>query len=60
MTTATAVAWEYQTAPVVAAGFEDAAGVENYHAILNEYGGEGWELVSAVASPGRTVAVLFL
>ena len=23
--------WEYVTVPVVAAGFEDAAGIENYH-----------------------------
>ena len=33
--------WEYVTVPVVAAGFEDAAGVVNYHGILNEYGGQG-------------------
>jgi hypothetical protein len=47
----------------VAAGFEDAAGVENYTAILNEYGQQGWELVGVASYPGKSVegwiAVLF-
>ncbi len=60
---ATVTRWEYVTVPVVAAGFEDAAGIDNYHGILNEYGGQGWELVGVTGHPGRTVegwlAVLF-
>jgi hypothetical protein len=47
--------WEYVTVPVVAAGFEDATGIENYHAIMNEYGLQGWELVGVVSYPGRMV-----
>ena len=45
--------WSYLTVPVVAAGFEDAAGVEGYHAILNEYGSQGWELVRRGQLPGQ-------
>jgi hypothetical protein len=41
---------------VVAAGFEDPSGNENYHAILNEYGQQGWELVSTVRYTGRAIA----
>ena len=48
----------------VVAGFEDAAGVEIYAAILNGYGGIGWEVVGAASSPGqeagRWVAVFCL
>jgi hypothetical protein len=47
--------WEYVTIQVVAAGFEDPSGNENYHAILNEYGQQGWELVSVVRYTGRVV-----
>ena len=47
--------WEYVTVPVVAAGFEDAAGIDNYHAIMNEYGQQGWELVGVTSYPGRMV-----
>ncbi len=48
--------WEYATVQVVAAGFEDPAGNENYNAILNEYGDQGWELVGTAAYTGRVVA----
>ena len=50
-----AVAWSTRPSPSWPPGFEDAAGVENYRAILNDHGRDGWELVSAVACPGRTV-----
>ncbi|HVK14242.1 MAG TPA: hypothetical protein VM597_36210 [Gemmataceae bacterium] len=36
-----AARWEYLTVPVVAAGFEDATGIEGYHEMLNEYGSQG-------------------
>lgn len=52
---ATLTRWEYLTVPVVAAGFEDARGLEDYHAILNEYGGLGWELAGVTSFPGRAV-----
>jgi hypothetical protein len=48
-------AWEYTSVPMVAAGFEDATGIENYHAIMNEYGRQGWELVGVTSYPGRMV-----
>ena len=54
-TPTTSARWEYVTVPVVAAGFEDAAGVGDYHAILNEYGGQGWELVGVTSYPGQAV-----
>jgi hypothetical protein len=47
--------WEYVTVPVVAAGFEDEDGIENYHAIMNEYGQQGWELAGVTSYPGRKV-----
>ena len=56
--------WEYLTVPVVAAGFEDAAGIDGYHGILNDHGRDRWELVGVTSHPGRTVegsiVVLFL
>ena len=62
--TCTPARWEYVTVPLVAAGFEDAAGIEGYHGILNEYGSKGWELVGVTSYPGKSVegwvAVLFL
>ena len=48
--------WEYTTIQVVAAGFEDPGGNENYTAILNEYGEQGWELVASAGYAGRVVA----
>ncbi|HVK08323.1 MAG TPA: DUF4177 domain-containing protein [Gemmataceae bacterium] len=49
-------AWEYLTVPVVGPpGFEDAAGIEGYHAALNEYGGQGWERVGVAGYPGKSV-----
>jgi len=48
--------WDYTTVQMVAAGFEDPSGNENYQSLLNEYGQQGWELVSAVTYPGRVVA----
>ena len=49
---------------MVAAGFEDAAGVENYTAVLNDHGSQGWELVGVAGFPAKSVAgwvaVLFL
>ncbi len=47
--------WEYVTVLVVAAGFEDAEGVESYHTIMNEYGRQGWELVGVTSDPGKSV-----
>ena len=59
-----AARWEYLTVPVVAAGFEDAAGIAGYHGILNDHGRDRWELVGVTSHPGRTVegsiVVLFL
>lgn len=52
---ATMTRWEYVTVPVVAAGFEDATGIEGYHGILNEYGNQGWELVGVTSYPGQAV-----
>jgi hypothetical protein len=48
--------WEYTTVQMVAAGFEDPDENETYHTFLNQYGEEGWELVSAVSFPGKLVA----
>ena len=48
--------WEYTTLQVVAAGFEDEDENANYQSIVNEYGSDGWELVSAVSYPGQMVA----
>jgi len=48
--------WEYVTLPMVAAGFEDPDEIDNYQTILNQYGAQGWELVSAVAYPGKAIA----
>ena len=48
--------WEYTTLQVVASGFEDEEENANYQSILNEYGGEGWELVSTASYPGQVVA----
>lgn len=48
--------WEYITLQVVASGFEDEDENANYHLILNEYGGEGWELVSTASYPGQVIA----
>lgn len=49
--------WEYTSLPVVAAGFEDADEISNYQTILNQYGDQGWELVSTVSYPSRTTNV---
>ena len=43
--------WEYMTLQLVAAGFEDPAGTTTTTPIMNEYGQQGWELVSASATP---------
>lgn len=55
--------WEYTTLQVVAGGFEDEDEAANYQSILNQYGAQGWELVSSTCYPGRvvegTVMVLF-
>ena len=48
--------WEYVTLQVVASGFEDEEENANYHSILNEYGTEGWELISTASYPGQVVA----
>ena len=51
----TVARWEYVTVPVLAAGFEDAAGIEGYHAILNQYGQLGWELAGVTSYPSQSV-----
>ena len=40
--------WEYTTVQLVAAGFEHDAKYDDYMATMQQYGAEGWELVSAV------------
>jgi hypothetical protein len=47
--------WEYTTVQMVAAGFEDPDENDNYHTIMNQFGEQGWELVSAVSYPGKMV-----
>jgi hypothetical protein len=51
----TVTRWEYLAVPVVAAGFEDAAGIDGYHGILNDHGRDGWELVGVTGYPGKSV-----
>lgn len=56
--------WEYATVEFVAAGFENPGLNETYRATMNQYGADGWELVSAVtySSPlakGAEAVVLF-
>ncbi len=48
--------WEYTTIQVVASGFEDADQTEQYQTILNQYGSDGWELVSAAPFVSALVA----
>jgi hypothetical protein len=47
--------WEYVTVLAVAAWFEDAAGDDNYHSIVKEHGGLGWELNAVRSYTGQTV-----
>jgi hypothetical protein len=55
--------WEYTTLQIVASGFEDSATNDTYNGIINQYGADGWELVSTekYLSPmaGGEVIVLF-
>ncbi|MCZ2344066.1 MAG: DUF4177 domain-containing protein [Bacteroidales bacterium] len=55
--------WEYTTLQLVVGGFEDGATADNYTLILNQYGVDGWELVSTekYLSPlaGGDVLILF-
>jgi hypothetical protein len=41
--------WEYTTIQLVAIGFEDAERVDEYQRIMNVYGQDGWEMISAAA-----------
>lgn len=55
--------WEYTTLQLVVGGFEDGATADNYTLILNQYGADGWELISTekYLSPlaGGDVLILF-
>ena len=55
--------WEYTTLQLVAGGFEDGPTADNYTSILNQYGGDGWEMISSerYLSPlaGGEVVILF-
>lgn len=55
--------WEYTTLQIVATGFEDSATNDTYTGIMNQFGADGWELVSTekYLSPmaGGDVIVLF-
>ena len=56
--------WEYATVEFVAAGFEDAGVNENYRAVMNQYGADGWELTGTAtyrspAAGGTDAIILF-
>lgn len=55
--------WEYSTLQLVVGGFEDESSADQYNALMNQYGADGWELASTqrYISPlaGGEVVILF-